>query len=849
MSIDQFVRSHTPLARGFACAAAILMCAVGTQAMDQTAADALALSLLTQSGRHCAAVAVPKCGSGELAVGFWNKGDDPKMLVDAFESDPILLKTAQGKASALGLLGRNIYVRSGTLSTTAYSMPYADNFMDLVAVTGLTDSDLASVSYNEIERILAPGAKAWVGRATAEGGSLSSAALTTWIAGTHDLSAAAVVSDTNGTWAVITKISRLPDTYEGNMINSGGSRFHNDKRATWPTLPQWLAKPKGITIHAFLGGTHCITSGGGRVYRWLPDIVGGIETDHVYASSAYNGQLLWELAANKSSRSTWIFQVYSRTGAPYLAAFSKGVIYDDQIIDGETGESTAIPFPDGNGYAYAKVDNDILYAALGDNVGKNTLFAYDLANRAIVYSKSDFIDNNALLGTAEAGSLVVGGGKLYVASQTSLYCYNAATGDKIWGPVTIVTAPAMIIGINASTYGVLVSMKASNSYDPPYPLASLAYLSVADGSVLWTKSLGGSSSWVGPDIVQSPYRNGGKEFVCWENYSTTYDILTGVATTNGSSVSYNQGNCTRDSVTPQGTWNGRAGGYQYSFEKIAAAGQSSPNSVDCDSVPFATDGMMMFEPRNCPCFEMHFGTKAEVPQGSFNPDQTAVESERLEKGPVYSSWTKRVVPDELDWPTHRANNSRSASSHARVATSQCVQLWKYDNPNKLYTPPAAADYNSIYHDVTPPVTAGGYTYLAGSDGVVKCLDNADGSLKWSYATGGWVFATPTVWNGCVYVGSGDGYAYCFEAHTGELVWRFRAAPAERRFNYYGHLISSWPILTGVLVNDGVAYFVSGMLDEWGVQAYAVDAATGAIIWQKTSAGVCLANTPGVIPIS
>ena len=184
-----------------------------------------------------------------------------------------------------------------------------------------------------------------------------------------------------------------------------------------------------------------------------------------------------------------------------------------------------------------------------------------------------------------------------------------------------------------------------------------------------------------------------------------------------------------------------------------------------------------------------------------------------------------------------------------MATSQCVQLWKYDNPNKLYTPPAAADYNSIYHDVTPPVTAGGYTYLAGSDGVVKCLDNADGSLKWSYATGGWVFATPTVWNGCVYVGSGDGYAYCFEAHTGVLVWRFRAAPAERRFNYYGHLISSWPILTGVLVNDGVAYFVSGMLDEWGVQAYAVDAATGAIIWQKTSAGVCLANTPGVIPIS
>ena len=42
------------------------------RAMNQGDADTLAASLLKESQRHCAMISVPNCGSGELAIGFWN---------------------------------------------------------------------------------------------------------------------------------------------------------------------------------------------------------------------------------------------------------------------------------------------------------------------------------------------------------------------------------------------------------------------------------------------------------------------------------------------------------------------------------------------------------------------------------------------------------------------------------------------------------------------------------------------------------------------------------------------------------------------------------------------------------
>jgi outer membrane protein assembly factor BamB len=139
-------------------------------------------------------------------------------------------------------------------------------------------------------------------------------------------------------------------------------------------------------------------------------------------------------------------------------------------------------------------------------------------------------------------------------------------------------------------------------------------------------------------------------------------------------------------------------------------------------------------------------------------------------------------------------------------------------------------------EAAPPVAAGGLVFVSGSDGIVRALNAADGKTRWTAYTGGAVQYPPAVADGRALVGSGDGYAYAFEAATGRLLWRFRAAPAQRRICVYDALLSTWPVASGVLVQDGVAYCAAGINNYDGTHVYALDAATGALKWQNSSSG-------------
>jgi outer membrane protein assembly factor BamB len=93
-----------------------------------------------------------------------------------------------------------------------------------------------------------------------------------------------------------------------------------------------------------------------------------------------------------------------------------------------------------------------------------------------------------------------------------------------------------------------------------------------------------------------------------------------------------------------------------------------------------------------------------------------------------------------------------------------------------------------------------------------------------------------VWKGRVLVGSGDGWVYALEAATGRLLWRFNAAPADRKIPVYGSLMSTWPVASGVLVENGVAYFAAGIANYDGTHVYALNAETGKIVWQNNTSG-------------
>ena len=58
---------------------------------------------------------------------------------------------------------------------------------------------------------------------------------------------------------------------------------------------------------------------------------------------------------------------------------------------------------------------------------------------------------------------------------------------------------------------------------------------------------------------------------------------------------------------------------------------------------------------------------------------------------------------------------------------------------------------------------------------------------------------------------------------------------------YGVLLSTWPAASGVLVEDGTAYFAAGITSYDGTHVYALDAETGKPLWDFQSGGAVRTN--------
>ena len=74
-----------------------------------------------------------------------------------------------------------------------------------------------------------------------------------------------------------------------------------------------------------------------------------------------------------------------------------------------------------------------------------------------------------------------------------------------------------------------------------------------------------------------------------------------------------------------------------------------------------------------------------------------------------------------------------------------------------------------------PAVAFGRVYAGNNDDRVYSFDEKDGTLAWSYSTGGYVYSGPTVANTphtppTVYIGSFDGNIYALDARNGEVRW-------------------------------------------------------------------------------
>ncbi|MBI3986407.1 MAG: PQQ-binding-like beta-propeller repeat protein [Lentisphaerae bacterium] len=192
-----------------------------------------------------------------------------------------------------------------------------------------------------------------------------------------------------------------------------------------------------------------------------------------------------------------------------------------------------------------------------------------------------------------------------------------------------------------------------------------------------------------------------------------------------------------------------------------------------------------------------------------------------------------------DWPTYRHDMQRSAATEEKLSLP-LKQAWSYACPQ----PPAPAWpdpfhlVNRLDFDYAPsPVVAEGIVcFGSSSDDTVRALEVKTGREKWHFITGGPVRFAPQIEKGRVYFASDDGVIYCLEAVNGKLVWKFNAAPSDERLVGQHRMISRWPVRTGILVADGAVYGVAGMWPAEGIFRYALDAATGRVLWCEDSNG-------------
>ena len=194
-----------------------------------------------------------------------------------------------------------------------------------------------------------------------------------------------------------------------------------------------------------------------------------------------------------------------------------------------------------------------------------------------------------------------------------------------------------------------------------------------------------------------------------------------------------------------------------------------------------------------------------------------------------------------DWPTFRGNNARTAASSEQISVPLNLS-WKYEStalPETAWTDGEGRVIeekllgNRVkFDDVFHPVIVGGKLFFGATDDQLHCMDLKTGATEWTCFSGAPIRLAPSVVNGRVYFGSDDGRVYCVDAITGKQHWQFRAGPEEDWLIARGEMVSRWPVRTGVLVDNGVAYFGAGVFPHEDVYLYAVNADDGSVIWKQ-----------------
>ncbi len=757
-------------------------------------------------------------------------------LIHIRDSDPATVARVREISEQAGLGIDRVVVEQGGLG----QLPYADNTIDLLVATRVSAGDLDKLSVEEVLRALRPHGVAVVGRASAE--EAFAGKLANWASadGVEKL-------NTPANTLVVLRKPRPEGIDQWSHWEHGpdNNPVSTDQVIEAPYMTQFMAEPYYIgmpSITTAAGGRTFLATGHIAHHRREWDMI-----NQLIARNGYNGTVLWQRKLPDdflSHRSAFVatedifylldgngcLKIDAATGEEMGRVSIPGVDGDWKWMAFEDGVFYVMAGPKGGGAKIIKGDRTFGGWSWADlSAGYyarprvpwgfgNTMAAYNVADDYVLWKhqEKDLIDSRGM---------AMRDNKIFLyCPEKQLRCVEASTGDVVWTNTDpkvreLIEQPGRGLVSTPGFRSVCLTMATPKALIiQGQTRMNVAAVSTENGSLLWSKKKFTNN----PNAI---YIDGNAVLgVGTRGAHAVVDPVSGEVL---EEFNFRKVSCTRLTASPDSLFVRGEGTLRFDREtkKVLIDGAARPACLD-GAIP--ANGLLYIGPWACDCNLSLIGAIAKCSAGDFRFDHVATEEDRLEFG---EGNVDEIAPFEItedDWPTYRANNHRTASTERGLANPgpqggpSGVPMWAYA-PKHPCVP-------------TQPVTAGGLVFVAGSDGKVHAIDAKNGQLGWQFATAGPIKASPTLWEGRLFIGSGDGYVYALAAATGRLLWRFRAAPVERRIMVYGNLCSTWPVNTGVLVHDGIAYFAAGIIDHDGTYVYALDAKTGKIRWQNNSCG-------------
>jgi outer membrane protein assembly factor BamB len=705
-----------------------------------------------------------------------------------------------------GHYGTRIYVEHGDPAR----IPLADNLADVLVAL----EDAVAPPEAEVLRVINPNGKALVG----------------------------------GKWLTKPFPQRLDDWSHPNH-GPDNNPVSSDHLAKAPYLTQFVAEPRYAPL------PQAVTASAGRIFKafgnYAPREREKPWLNTLLCINAYNGTVLWRRKLKDGvlvHRNTMI----ATPDVLYLA--------DDtscKLIDARTGKLRAEIVPprgviDETFWKWMALDHGVLYAMVGGNEpeysvitrrnnwggwswgdfpkGTNdeqipwgfgrTLMAVDPTSGKLLWHhrEEEPIDSRGIC--MRNGRLIVHRYGAYLA------CLDAKTGRTLWrrtkerDPKLFEAIGPWVTKGNANGWKTAAYLKCNDEVMvfSGNQVEAIVGVSMTDGKLLW-RYQGTEPGKKRPFGEGETLLRGDEVFALYNFHgpSAVLDAVTGKVKRKLSMRSA----CARPTGAVDGYFVRATGTKLVPWQADGKPINVSPVRPACTEGITVAGGHAYCWPMTCDCYGLFAGLHALAPRGDGDP--TRQEAGKAVPGPAANA-ADVPGPDAenaLDWPTLRKDNRRSSITGVGIPEDAAL-LWRYD-PGVRVTP-------------TAPIAVGSTILLSGSDGVVRALNATDGKLRWKAFTGGGVLYPPTVQKGRVFVGSADGWVYAFRAKDGGLIWKFPAAPTARKIMFFGALRSTWPAISGVLVERGVAYVAAGMSAEGGVFVYALDAETGKVKWRNATSG-------------